>query len=211
MKLKLIISSSMFDSYITITDTVGTRQFKAYDIGDEIELETFGNEITLNVTPQPINAKAALDDESTNGIKERLAVNAVHKLTNIANDFILRVSCKYKLTELCEGDVIMISPQQYATGSLDGGVILDLQPIIYGYFEVMHHGLRLMPTDTVALNRKSVLKTARLAALDELILYPIKMIHARSLTKNGKIFKTIRKFNALPESTRQEILNKRFN
>ena len=225
MRITLVLKESIYDCKIKITDSRGERDYYISALSEEtnsssIIVEIFDEEFSLSLTPIMANADCALDELEENNWKDRFAKKATRSLMNSFDKMILRVGCDYNIVGLQDGDRLDITMQNFAFGTFD---VLEILPMVYSFFEVANFNNFYKLTDAYETNRKDVLKFAKKFALTEmfvngllgiLLIYPIQVGIIKHLSKNKKIFKTLKKFNNMSDNERQKFLEKqekRFN
>ena len=221
MTIKFILPSSLYNCELQVTDANQTKSYmlltplEESDEPSVLEVEVSKGELDVTVIPILIDVKEALDEFEQKTLMDKLVRKGVSWALSVFENVLLRVGCKYHISNACDGDVIRIDLQQYIYNSVDSD-IFDLMPIMYMFYELTMHGERLEPVDAFAHNRKDVLKSARGFALADfgihlIFTYPFQVGRVKQLTKNKKIFKTLLKFHRMPEEKRERLINKMKN
>lgn len=224
MRVTLVLTESIFDCKIKISDSQGERYYYISALGDEvivspsISVEVFDSDFDLTLIPMAADVKPALDELEVNGWKDKLVKKAVGFLVSSVNKAILRVGCCCCAKNVQDGDTLTISLQGYVLGNLFLFDLLDLYPIMYMFYEVFGKDGRFIITDAFEENRKEFLKAARGVTLAGgigigfiftlLFVYPTQIGRVKLLTKNKKIAKKLIKFSNLSEQKRQRFLEK---
>ena len=222
MKITFVLKETIYDCSVKITDSAGERIYYISSIYEEgmnyssITAEVFDSDFLLSLIPVMTDKNAILEDIEVKDWKDKLAKIASSAILNSIEKTLLRVGCDYKITGVQDGDRLDISLQNYVYGTFDRFDILELVPMCYVFYEVSSFNERFELVNAFEINRKDILNFARsLALLDvggngifALITYPIQVNRIKHLSKNKKIFKTLKKFNNLSESDRRRFLEK---
>lgn len=221
MKITFMLKDSSCDCKIQITDQQGIRYYYITTSHEDvttnryITVEIFSDEFDLMIVPITPDFNSMIEDVETRSWMDRVAKKAAKVLGEAVDKGALRVGCNYYIKGLQDGDRLDIDLQSYIFGTFAQYLWLDLPPMIFVYYEVSNFNNRYEPYNAFGINRKDVIKTYRafafadsfdLGLLFSLISYPILMGRIRHLSKNKKIFKTIRKFHNMSEEQRQKVL-----
>lgn len=223
MQIKFVLTESIYDCKIKITDSRGSRYYYISALCEEgaeppfAVAEVFDGDFSLSLIPMMANTKAMMNEFDTNNWKEKLAQKAAGLILKSLEKIILHVGCSYHMVDVQDGDCLEIRFQTYAFGSFDRWELLALVPMCYAFFEVFGRKERYKLTDAFETNRKAVLKFTRTVLLMDSVfmgffLLPItyffQMSRTKRLTKNKKILKTLTKFNNLSAAERERFLEK---
>lgn len=220
MKIVFCVSETLYDCELAVTDINGTRFFRIsaaespFTEGNRLEVEIEGEAATLTVTPQAADYKTVLSELDTDTWKDKFAVKVTDRLMSALQSTLLRVGCKYRLTDLKDGDVLNIIGQEYIFGTFDRFDLLGLFPVIYMFYEVFRGDTRLELLDAFQANRREVLTAAKkLTLLDFgihlIFTYPIQIGRVKYLSKDRKISAVLKKFNRMSNAERQKFLAKK--
>ena len=223
MNVLLVLKESMFDCRVIIADSRGQRQYYLSAACDEgtlfssMTVEVFDPDFFITLIPETIDTAPLLDGIEENDWKDRWAKKATKFLLNSLDKIFLRAACRYRITGAQEGDRLDIALQMYAFGTWDHWGALELIPMCYLFFEVFNFNDRYLLTDAYEVNRREVLKFAKMftggqmignGLLFTLFTYPIQVGRVKHLSKNKKIAKVLTKFNRFSECERQRFLEK---
>lgn len=224
MKISLVLKESIYDCKIKITDSYGERYYYISALCEEgmtsssITAEVFDNEFDLTLIPIMPDVSPALNEIEENNWKDKLTKKASKLIFDTIEKVILRVGCRYRIDQLQDRDSLDVALQTYVFGTFDRYKLLELFPVAYMFFEVFQGNKRFNLITAFETNRKEVLRAARgitlvgalgIGFLFTLIfVYPIQIGRVKRLTKNKKISKTLKKFNKLSDTKRQQFLDK---
>ncbi len=218
MTLTVLMRGSMYDCKLKITDVQGTRYYLlplADDVCPSITVDVFDDAFDLEVLPLMPDVQQLLDEVETNSRKEKFAVGVTRALSAIADHMLLRVGCRYHITDLQDGDRLDVELQEYPFGLFDRFGLLELLPMIHMFFEVSCFGKRYEPIDAFETNRKDVLRAAKMMAFSGgigngclwgLISYPIQMGRAKWLSSHHTIRRTVLKFHRMSDAERERLM-----
>ncbi len=179
--------------------------------GEPYEIEITGDVLSIAVKPTKLDLGSIKEEIS--GVAEKLLVKFADKFASVANDMILHVGCRYLVNNLCDGDILDITCRQYSVSTDNQMFIFDLYPVTYLFYEISKKQKRVEPLKVWTVNRDRVLKSARVMALADfglhlIITYPFQVGRVKRLTRDKKVAKKLRAFNAMSEEKRNKILEK---
>ncbi len=219
MQVFLHLSKSLCDCDIIVEDAVGMRNFfvnlkETEENGVELlEADVIGDRFELTVIPKMKDYKAAFDNMHVSDWKDRLAKNVGNTLFSLAENMLLRVGCKYRISGLKDQDTVFLRDREYVFGTFDRFDFFDLIPMAYLFFEASCNGRRCEISDAFEINRKEVVSLSRKITLMDfgmhlIFTYPIQVGRIKKLTSNKKIRKTLKKFNQMSEDEREKVIAK---
>lgn len=219
MKISIALKESIYDCKIRITDSAGSRDYyiKLEDTCNIITAEVFNSDFTISLIPVMAEITPIINEIEENTWKDKLAKKASNILVNLLEKMVLRVGCDYAVCNISDGDRLDITLQNYIFDTFDRFDLLELLPMCYAFFEVANFNKFYKLKNTCGLNRKDVIKFARSFALGDILgnglfgvlfSYPIQVFRIKHLSKNKKVFKTLRKFNNFTDDERQAFLNR---
>lgn len=217
MKLTILFKDNVFDCYMNITDSHGSRSIllesrsPVEDGKHYIDVEVYDPDFSLVLVPKISKSAAAYSSSDQNGVLGKLERGIWGALSSITDKAFLQVGCKYRVSDAAEGSLLIIESQSYFFDT--GGIFewfFEWLPTGYAFFEAYRGSMRLEPLDAFALNRGDVLKSTRMLSLlipDTALFYPLQMLRVRHLTKNKKVFKTLQRFHFMTPDERRRILD----
>lgn len=223
MKISFALNEGMFNCKMQITDAYGSRAFIIPALSDseapppDVTIDIRGSEFHLSLIPLMPDTTSIMDDPEENDWKDKLANKAANFFISAVGKICFRVGCDYHISGLQDGDKLEIGSQIYAFGKYDRFDFLELFPVAYAFFEVSHSNQYFTLLNAYETNRKDYLKAAKLYAITEafgcgiflgIFIYPFQISRVKRLTKNRKIVKVLKKFNALSEADRKCFLEK---
>ncbi len=167
----------------------------------------------LTVIPKITDYRATFENMCSSDWKSKLANKLGSALLSIVKNTILCVGCKYRVSDLCDNDIITLNEQEYILGTFDKLDFFDLIPVSYVFFEASSAGKRYEFSDVFPINRKDVIIGARKIALIDfglslIFTYPIQVGRIKRLTSDKKVKKELIKFSKMDDQQRQKILDK---
>lgn len=222
MNITLVLKNSICDCKLQITDTQGSRYYLIPAAQEEttdvyFSMEVFGETFDLNVIPLVADLQPTLNEWEENTWKEKLAKGLFTTMTALLDKTVLRVGCRYHITNVQDGDRLEIEMQGYRFGTTAMWDLLGLLPMMYVFFEISCFNQRFEPLDAYETNRKDVVKSAKMLAASEvlgngffatLITYPIQVGRIKRLSGHRKIFKTVHRFYGMSEEKREALMKK---
>lgn len=161
----------------------------------------------LLLVPATVLAPSGAPEGMLDEVFDRIA----RKISAAGRDFALRVGIRYRVTGITDGCTLTVTERQYLFDAWDRFNVLELYPVSYVYPEV-RMGDRVLPqAERSARNRKEFLSfTKKMTLVAEptlfsfLVLRPLQIARARSLTRKGKVRRTLDRFYALSEDERAD-------
>lgn len=222
MIIQFILEDSCFDCNFRIRDLQGERDYYIRSAISEnmqfnyLDIEVFGSDFDLSVIPIIPDYKKDINNEKVKGLRDKLVKKASSKIFLTCIDMLLRIGCTYQIKGLSNGDVVNIKSKQYVFGIIDRYDLLGLLPMVYMFYEVSYGGKRFELKNAFGVNRKEVIKTARIILLmnfgiNLIFTYPFQIIRVKHLTKNRKVNKILMMFNCMNDKQRQKLIDKQEN
>ncbi len=220
MTITFALNNSLYDCQLEITDAIGTQCHTLYVTADEspayLTVDISGSSFDVQLTPMKPLLAGELDEWKAAGLLDRVVKTAAKALLSALNTVPLLVSCAYHADGVQDGDRLDIALQCYAFNVNDKYDLLELNPVMYIFFELADFNRRLAPVKAFSINRKAFLKAARAITFTDLgvcgllglIVYPLQMWRARHLSKNGKIRRVLTKFHRMSDEKRQKYFEK---
>ena len=220
MTIHFNIYNNLHHCIMQITDARSTRYFKipvhcfaSAAGGQTMTVECDGGELDLLVYPESAPPQDGQLNFDPNTWKGKL-LNKMERLSHsVIGQVILSVGCRYRITDVCDGDVINIYARVYGYNSEFSTDVLELLPVLYTFYEAESLNGHCTLINSFAGNRKTVIQSARKLTclldfgLRLLIIYPIQVGRVKRLTSKRKVRKTILKFLQLPPEKRREYIN----
>lgn len=224
MKVVFSYKEVGFGFKIQISDQQGVRDYYVDPSSDGpvtdryITAEFFSNDFDLMIVPIMPDVDSALNELETNRWVDRIVKKTAEMFAYIIEKCILRVGCNYYIQGCEDGDRLDLNVQQYVLGSNRLFSWFDILPLLFEYCEVSSFNSRYEPYNAFGVNRKEVIRANRVVALGNegfllgnlltFIIFPFQMMRIRRLSRNKKIYKTIKKFHNMSYEQRQKELKK---
>lgn len=221
MKISLTFSAgvqNLLDCLVQVSDERGTRQYlidRATQPTDPLYIDVYGESCSLTLTPQTSpTANRTFESGETVGWMKKLEKATGNLIASLSDLLTLRVACTYQADGLQEGDRLHIELQDYTKG---GTIALyaDLMPLFCVFFEVSQFNERFPLVDAHGVNRKQVIRSARVYALVEahgdiayLFAYPLIVGNIKRWSRDKQVRKTLMEFNRMDEIERQRVVEK---
>ncbi len=196
---------------IRINDDAGEKFFyiETEGVAKSFSADISGESFKLTLTPLiPAEKKS-----SGNKLGEKIVDKLISAGEKYAKDLFFFTECGYRVENFNDGDTMNLDMTVYSFRSNDAADELwmwtdvVLFPVQYLFYDALLNGKRLNPEKTNCLNRKKVLKRARLFMLMgndgfQIISYPIQAIRNRLLSTPKKIYSTLLKFSEMDTENR---------
>ncbi len=227
--VQLLFDYAPYDCRVEIEDMLGRRDytFPLATITEEdhprMLLDVYGDDFTLTLTPMASDFKPLKEDIKAtlkDGWKEKLLGGIATVALSALSQMILRLACTYRITlppsEMGQNGIVPVTLKAEIQGYVKSGVfsveLLELEPVMYGYFEVKLNGTVPPFQKARGVNHREVMRIARIAGilhgLGSIIMYPIEVGRFKRLTKDKKVNRTMRKFYRLSPEKREKIRKK---
>jgi len=223
MKVTLRLKEALFNCGVQISDSRGVQQYQLSVPTDDsnvqsyVTVDMYDSEFDLLLIPIVVDTKSVLDDFEMKSLKDKFSKKTTEFLFTAMEKSMLRVSCKYRISGINDGDKLDIDMQVYAFGTFDRFDIFELYPVSYTFFEASQNGRRFDLIETLSLNRKFFIKNAKKiqavgfiggSFLFNIITYPFQITRIRWLTRKNKISEVLLKFNKMNDSQREKLIKK---
>lgn len=196
---------------IRINDDAGEKFFyiETEGVAKSFSADISGESFKITLTPLiPAEKKS-----SGNKLGEKIVDKLISAGEKYAKDLFFFTECVYLVENFSDGDKINLDVTVYSFRSNDAADELwiwtdvVLFPVQYFFYDALLNGQRLIPAETNCLNRKKVLKRAKLFMFMgrdgiQLISYPIQLIRNRRLSTPKKIHSTLLKFAQMDTESR---------
>ena len=224
--VQIVFDYAPYDCRVEIEDMLGRREltFPLATITEEEDLrmllDVYGDAFTMTLTPLASDFKPLKDDikeTMKNGWKEKLLGGIANVALSAISQVILRLACTYRIAlpppDITPNGITPVSFKAEMQGYVKaGGELMELLPVVYGYFEATLDGIVPPLEKARGVNRREVLRLARISGLlnglTAIIMYPLEVGRAKRLTKDKKVNRTMTKFYRLPPEKREKIREK---
>ena len=227
--VQIVFDYAPYDCRVEIEDMLGRREltFPLATITEEEDLrmllDVYGDAFTMTLTPLASDFKPLKDDikeTMKNGWKEKLLGGIANVALSAISQVILRLACTYRIAlpppDITPNGITPVSLKAELQGYIHDNFfvteVLELMPVMYGYFELSQKGTFPPLQRARSVNRREVLRLARISGLlnglTAIIMYPLEVGRAKRLTKDKKVNRTMTKFYRLPPEKREKIREK---
>lgn len=203
---------------IKIEDEAGEKNFCMETEGMDKTFSTYIYGESFKMTLTPLLPPDKKPETESNTFGEKILNKLIAASEKLAKDMYFFTECVYIIENFSDGDKLTLNQTVYSFRSNDAADELwiwtdvVLFPVEYFFYDALLNDQRISPAETNCLNRKKVLKRARLFMLMgedgfQIISYPLQAIRNRRLSTPKKIYSTLLKFSEMDEENRVKYIS----